>query len=138
MVNKRRERFLIATPVCFLIADTCGIYLDLIILINGFDLGSELPLYLINVGAFAHMFNLMGHWFFATQYLQTCLILPRLLIESKLEWVLEDSENKAKQSTTTRSMDKNRLIDALNNANVDMSNVGDSLVETISKIDEVI
>ena len=84
------------------------------------------------------MLNLMGHWYFATQYLKTCLTLPRLLTEAKLEWVLEDSEEIVKNNPASCQLDKNRLRDALAESKVDISMIGDSLIETITKIDEVI
>ena len=84
-----------------------------------------------------YVLNVLGHWFFATQYLKTSLVMPRLMIEAKLEWVLEDAKTNASLMQTA-SMDTNRLREALNQSGVDISAVGESLYETISKIDEVI
>ena len=89
--------------------------MDCSVLLLGFTESSQTYKHndLTSLMAISNMFNLLGHWFFATQYLKTCLILPKLLIEAKLEWVLGDSEEQAKNQVG-QPMNVNRLVDALN------------------------
>ena len=60
------------------------------------------------------IFNLLGNWFFISQYLRTSMTLPKLLNEARLEWVLKDTQDALDSSTSqTTYWDLSRLHEEL-------------------------
>ena len=75
------------TPAFFLLSGTFSVpsyYLTKTHRSNSVELRNFLSV----AGYFCY---LMGHWTFSAQYLQTALILPKLFIEAKLEWLLQNT-----------------------------------------------
>ena len=135
-IRKRREHFLILTPLFFSISAGAGIvYFTYFIYVD--ETGWPLVLsYLI-----CFFFMVMGHWMFSVQYLKTSLILSKIFIVAKLEWVLDDENNSSKTDQMRNSMDLNRLQDELAKANrLSESSIGtrQTLLETFKNIDTVI
>ena len=84
-IFKRRDWFLILTPAFFLLHGIFYLPYDYLTK-NHRSNSIELRNGLSVAGYFCY---LMGHWTFSAQYLQTAMILPKLFIEAKLEWLLK-------------------------------------------------
>ena len=79
-MRKRREAFLLATPLCLFMSEVFEI-----IAYAGATLESD---FTANFMVMLHDFlNFTALWIFAQQYLKTSLILPKLFIEAKLEYL---------------------------------------------------
>ena len=87
----------------------------------------------------------MGHWTFSAQYLQTALILPKLFIEAKLEWLLQHTQDN-QQFDKQAGFDYNRLhseitryeeVDPMNGDNTTFSRIS-SIPDVFNRFDKVI
>ena len=80
-------------PLSFLISSVFGIYLYIWIL-SEIYLNGHIPHLgkFISIAAVYEIFNILGNWFFISQYLRTSKILPIQFTEARLEWVLKDNE----------------------------------------------
>ena len=81
-VRNRAETTLILIPAFFLCSTTCAILRVLTDQTPYFDYFEALD----------YFCYFMGHWMFAVHYLRTSLILPKLLKEAKLEWLMKDAQ----------------------------------------------
>ena len=90
--RKRREAFIILTPLLMLIGNTCAAVGCYIMLAAEDDL-ENMPMYQKNTKIIFAVFNftlMMSHQVFGAQYLGTSLILPKLFDHAKLEWLLHE------------------------------------------------
>ena len=84
--RKRTDWFLIMTPALLLLFAICYI---------GFsnyrytDNRSVFAFVFANLGNY---FYIMAHWVFKVQYLKTSLILPKIFVEAKLEYEIDQSQ----------------------------------------------
>ena len=70
----------------------------------------------------------MGHMIFSMHYLKTSLILPKLLKEAKLEWLVKDAQ---RNSTDMLGWDLQKI-------NEELPLTDCNLAGTLNKVDEVI
>ena len=84
-IRRRKEPFLILTPALFILSGIFGALYGILRLYPPLDLDDHW--YLLFFCA-DYLFYHLGHWVFTIQYLRTSLILPKLFIEAKFEWVL--------------------------------------------------
>ena len=87
VVRKRREWFFILTPLFFVMSSIIGLLNSLLTEINKEPGNWTKPL-----DCMSRQFDIMAHWIFSAQYLRTCLVLPILFVEAKLEWVMDDAQ----------------------------------------------
>ena len=105
--RKRKEAFIILTPLLMLIgsiANATGCYL---ILQAGTDI-DNLPQYDIATTLIFMVYNfclMMSHQVFSAQYLKTSLILPKLFDHAKLEYVLQSPDQSRHFSNGTSILD---------------------------------
>ena len=83
-IFKRKDWFLILTPLFFMCHGMLYVPYDFLTIYNR---DADKTRDALEISGF--FFYLMGHWTFSAQYLQTALILPKLFIEAKLEWLLQ-------------------------------------------------
>ena len=104
--RKRKEAILILIPVFFLISCIFDALRVVYEKHPYFD-------YFVAVDYFGYF---MGHWMFSVHYLKTSLIIPRLLKEAKLEWLMKDAERESREIGWNFSKLQDEI--PINNANL--------------------
>ena len=125
-VRRRKEWFFILTPLFFVISSSSGLANSLIEWNKEDEWNRTLD-------CLSRQFDIMAHWIFSAQYLRTCLVLPILFIEAKLEWVMDDAQS---NKIGANAPDWNKLQNEL--AKHGSSNEISSVDQTFLKFDMVI
>ena len=89
-VRRRTEIPLLLIPIFFLAMCIC----DCLRVIKEYDPDSFLFNFLASSDYF---FYFMGHCMFALHYLKSSLVLPKLMEEAKLEWLMKDASRNSQK-----------------------------------------
>ena len=116
--RRRREAFIILTPIFLMVADVfsfIGVSIILTVTPEEFVRVKTTVNLLFTINNF---FALMSYQVFGAQYLRTSLVLPSLFHEAKLEWVLSEAQGNRLSESKLGLAD---LRDELNNTDLDTS-----------------
>lgn len=130
-VRKRREMFLILTPLFMLITNISGFTGTVMQLSRNEEVGEFDMIIKIMFGIYA-FFLMMSHWVFGAQYLRTSLILPKLFDEATVDWMVNESKSQLKATGMQSKFAANLTLEKL-------QEITDKIVKeqkaSISKID---
>ena len=132
-VKRRFECFILMTLAFYFVSKA---------IFTGFSVQSQLfrentPKSAMPISLSARFLYTMAHWFFAAQYLKTSMVFPKLLAQTRLEYVASENHSENRMSSQSQGIDYNKIQEELakrgRGTEVDSIGILKSVEEAISE-----